>query len=317
MFTKKHAAWLLTLLLAVSCIALAVCEEPAADRYASLFDVSADAGLLTARFLQLTSTSDEKSGDCAILISPDGKVMLLDAGETTCADQVIAALTALGVTKIDYLVASHPHIDHVGGFVQVMQSFEVDTVYSSAVVYPTNTYQAYIDEIEHQGITHVILSEGDMLSFGDLVTIEVFHPSAEISYYDDYPKGSTQFVNDLSLVLKFTYGEATMLFAGDLYTYGEKEVAERYGDKLRSDVLKVNHHGAETSSSKTWRQAIQPKIAVIMHDGIASLQVIQKYQREETAIYHTFMDGCIKVSATDTAEYEVLTQFDRQTDFLD
>lgn len=103
----------LTLLLLLLCAA-ALGET---TRYGEVFDAQGDAGRLTVRFLWLgPQVAEDKPGDAMILTSPDGKVMVLDAGHPQAAEYVTTALDALGVTRIDYLVASHPHIDHIGGF---------------------------------------------------------------------------------------------------------------------------------------------------------------------------------------------------------
>lgn len=289
----------------------------AADRYDAVFDTAGDAGLLTARFLSLMPTSDDKQGDCTVLTSPDGLVMVVDAGETSSGPQVVAALRAMGVERIDFLIASHPHVDHVGGFPDILRAFEIGAVYTTAVVYPTGTYQAYIDEIAAQGIEHVILAEGDMFDFGSGVRAEVFHPGREITYYDGYPDNSTQFINNLSMVLKLTYGESTILFAGDLYTGAEKEVLEKHAAALSADVLKMTHHGAVTSSSKAWRTAVGADIAVAMHDAIADLGVLKKFHREGTDVYHTFVDGAVKVWTAGDGHWNVLTQRDADKGFLE
>ncbi len=307
----KKVSWFLSLAI----IALALFGAAHAEG-ADVFDTASDAGRLTARFLQMKSTGGEKPGDATILTSPDGKVMLIDAGETACGPQVVEALQKMGITKIDCLVTSHPHIDHIGGMPAVFAAMEVGAVYTSAVEYPTGTYKAMMDALGASGVEHIILSEGQSFMFGDSVQVEVLHPAPEIEYYASYPDNSTQFINDLSLALKFTYGESTMLFAGDLYTHGEKDVIAKAGDKLDVDVIKINHHGDKTSSSKGWREAVSAKIAVAMHDGIADMKVLEKYHREGTAVYVTFLDGTVKVSTPGDGEYEVLTELERPADFL-
>ena len=119
-----------------------------ADRYEQVFDASQDAGKLTARFLQLTTRSDDKSGDCTILTSPDGKVMVIDAGNPSTFVDVDNALKALGITRIDYLVASHPHVDHIGSFAQLIYAYEIGAVYTSEIEYPTSHYRRYMEAIE-------------------------------------------------------------------------------------------------------------------------------------------------------------------------
>lgn len=311
---KRLYAIVLCLVLVLSSNMVA---EEIVDRSDQIFNASQDTGRLTARFIRLTSRSDDKSGDCTILTSPDGQVMVIDAGNPSTFIDVDKALQDLGIKRIDYLVASHPHVDHVGGFAQLIYAYEIGGVYTSVLVYPNPHYNNYMAAIEQTQTPHFILAEGDTFMFGESVLVEVFHPASGIEYYDGYPAQSTQFINNHSLVLKFTYGKSSFLFGGDLYTSGEKEVVERYGNRLRSDVFKVGHHGDSTSSSKAYREAISPKIAVIMHDGIADLNVYRKYRREGTVVYHTCIDGCVLVSTAGDGSYTVITQYDRRNDFLD
>src|SRR5690554_3880683 len=297
-------ALVLCLVLAVSAFAAA---EETVDRYNEIFDSSQDAGKLTARFLKLTTRSDDKSGDSTILTSPDGKIMVIDAGNPSTYPDVDRALKALGVTKIDYLVASHPHVDHVGSFAQLIYNYEIGAVYTTELVYPTSHYNNYMRAIKEMEVPHIILAEGDTLMFGDSVFIEILHPAPGIEYYEGYPDNSTQFVNNHSLAMKFTFGESTFFFGGDLYTAAERELVERYGDKLQSDVMKVNHHGAATSSTKRFRDAVNPKIAVMMHDAIAELRIYQAFKRLGAETFVSSIDGAVLVSTEGDGNYHVMS----------
>lgn len=307
---------ILGLLIAMSFAVFAEVPEQV-DRYEQIFDAAQDPGRLTARFLKLTTRSEDKSGDSTILTSPDGKVMIIDAGNPTCFIDVDRALNSLGITVIDYLVASHPHVDHIGSFAQLIHSYEVGAVYTSEVVYPTSHYKNYMDAIEETNTPHIILADGDSFLFGDDVLVEVLHPLPGIEYYDGYPSGSTQFVNNLSLVLKLTFEQSTFLFGGDLYKDGERSVLERHADRLQADIFKIGHHGSDTSSTRSFRQTIQAQVGVMMHDAIADLGVYRKFRREDTMVYITSIDGSVMVSTNGNGEYTVLTQHDRATTFLD
>lgn len=276
--------------------------------YAEVFFTGDDAGKLTARFINMNTDTGDKSGDAAVLTSPDGKVMLIDAGDPAAAGQVVAALKEMGIAHIDYLVASHPHVDHIGGFPAVMQAFSIGQVMTSVLVYPTAYYDAYMAEIETQNLEHIYLSEGDTFPFGDEVTVEVFWPGDEIEYYDGYPQSSTQFVNNLSLVLKFTYGASTMLFAGDLYSAAERELVAHYGEALNSDVLKANHHGDRTSSSKPFREAVSPQITVMISDILSDLNTYRKFIKDGSAVYITHYHGNVRVSTAGDGSYQVLAE---------
>lgn len=305
----------------LAALALLLCASALADetRYAQVFDTGADAGRLTVRFLWLgPQVADDKPGDCMILTSPDGQVMVLDAGHPMAAEYVTAALDAMGVTRIDYLVASHPHIDHIGGFPALISRYDVGAVYTSALTYEASSYyRAYMASMQAKGLTHVILAEGDSFLFGDQVRVDVYNPAREIDYYEGYPAGGTQFINNQSLVLKFTYGDSTLLFCGDLYAAAEREVISRWGDALDCDVMKANHHGANTSSSSVWRKAVTPSITVITSDTIEDLIVAKKYIRDGQKMYHTLMDGCVRLSTPGDATYAVLTEKDRNTTMFD
>ena len=156
---RRIAVLVLCLAFALAAVALA---DEQIDRYAEVFDPSQDAGRLTARFLQLTTRSDDKSGDATILISPDGFVMMIDAGNPSTYPDIDRALKSLGITRIDYLVASHPHVDHIGGFAQLIYNYDIRAVYTSEVAYPTSHYNNYMRAIVKRQVP-IILAEGDCL----------------------------------------------------------------------------------------------------------------------------------------------------------
>ncbi len=310
--------FLLVLMLA---LALAVpCAAEQEDRYAQVFDTAGDAGMLTIRFLWMgpqAPEADDKPGDCMILTSPEGKVMVLDSGHPLSGEYVTSALDAMGVTKIDYLVASHPHIDHIGSFPMLMDRYEIGAVYTSAIVYSASSYyRAYMDAIAKKGLEHVILSEGDVLEFGGQVRVDVYNPVAGAQLAAD-EKNRTEFLNNQSLALKFTYGQSTIMLAGDLYTGGEKAVVDRWGEALDCDVMKANHHGASTSSSKVWRDAVSPQITFITSDAIEDISIARKYTRNGQRMYHTLLDGAICLRTAGEKDYAVVTQKDRTTDMFD
>lgn len=313
---KRFAAALLALALLLSGVSTALAQE---NRYDQIFDRAGEAGRLTLRFLWLgPQVAEDKPGDCVILTSPDGKVMVLDAGHPQAAAYVTNALDAMGVTRIDYLVASHPHIDHIGGFPALIERYEVGMVYTSALTYASSSYyNAYVEAFRAKGIAPVTLAEGDSFFFGDQVQVEVFNPPAAIAYPADYPKGATQFINNHSLALKFTYDQSTVMLAGDLYAAGEKDVADRWSEKLDCDLMKANHHGANTSSSSVWRKAVSPQITFITSDTIEDLTIAKKFIKGDQKMYHILMDGCIRVSTPGDRTYDVLTEKDRTTTMFD
>lgn len=265
-------------------------------------------GKLSLYFLDLEvgPEATDKSGDSTILISPEGKVMLIDCGHPDSGPQVISALQALGIDTIDYFVESHPHIDHIGSFPQIAKNFRIKQVYRTALTYDTSQYyRNFVQTIEDEHIPVRILQEGDHLTFGDSIDIEIFNPPKEIMYPKNYPNNSTQFMNNQSMAMKFTYGQSTAWFSGDLYLAQERTLINKYGERLQADVAKANHHGGDTSNSLKWIKTIQPKIIVAMHDEVGSMTVYNNYKKQGSEYHLTLNDGNVKVVMDDKKNYQV------------
>lgn len=287
-------------------------EVPEADRYEEIMDLSNGESKLSFYCwdIRVGEDADDKAGDSTLFISPDGKTMLLDAGHPDCADQVIGYLKDLGITKIDYFVASHPHIDHIGAFPKIAETFEIGKAYRSEVEYTTQTYHNYVEAMEKHNIPVEYLKAGDEIPFGDQVTIKVYNPGEEIEYPKDFPDNSTAFMNNQSLAMKFIYGDSTVLFCGDIYSAAERSMVEQYGEELQADVVKANHHGRDTSNTKKWIQTVNPKITVAMLDQAVTMTVRSNYKKVGSEYYLTFYDGIIKVVMDDKKNYEVTSQYD-------
>lgn len=310
-------------LLAVLLVCLLMAASAAAqeNRWAQVFDTTGDEGMFSIRFLWMgpqVPEVDDKPGDCMILTSPEGKIMVLDSGHPLSFSYVSDALDAMGITKIDYLVASHPHIDHIGGFAALMDRYEIGTVCTSELAYTSSSYyRAYMDAIKEKGIEHVILRDGDTMRFGESVSVNVYNPTEEAALVPEEQKNKTEFINNQSLALKFTFGESTVMLAGDLYVGGEKAIAERWGKALDCDVMKANHHGANTSSSKAWRDAVSPQITFITSDAIEDVSIAKKYIKNGQKMYHTLLDGAVCLRTAGQRDYTVVTEQNRTTTMFD
>ncbi len=268
---------------------------------------------LQVHFPALTTPDGIKAGDCAVVITPDGLVMVIDAGAPTASPSLLEALDALGIARVDMLVASHPHIDHVGGMPSILGKYPVGQALMSPLAYDSGPNTAFLRAAQRRQVPITHLRRGDRFPLGEEVTVEVLWPQEPIQYYPGYPDKATQFINNHSLVLRLRYGQFTALFAGDLYVQGERAVAE--AEDVSAQLVKVNHHGDKTSSSKTWRAATAAQVAVVTHNAIADLQVLRKYQREGTQLYHTFLDGMVSVYADPQGRLTVETQTPRTGDF--
>ena len=295
------------------------------DRYRELIR-SPEKGRLTIYFLDLSVSPEavDKSGDAGLILLPDGKVMMVDSGHPESAADSLALLSDLKISRIDYFILSHPHIDHVGGFPAIAEKHEIGEVYQIDMEYPTESYRRYRAALDLHRIPVYMLKRGDTVSFGDEVSAKVYNPPEDFSYPEGnlgsveprrrvpagFPDNSTQFVNDNSLVLKLTWGKTGILLGGDIYLTRERELTELYGDELRSVIAKANHHGLDSSNSIRWIRTVQPRVVVAMNDLFSSMTVYNNFKKNGAAFYHTFLDGLVRVSLDREGNCEVTSRFD-------
>lgn len=202
---------------------------------------------------------DVGQGDSAVIRFENGKTMVIDTGyrfrRMDMGKQVvIPVLNYLGVSKIDWLVLSHPHSDHIGGTMSVMSQFPVGTIIDTDIDYGSYTYNQILEYAEEKSIGYKNIFGGDAMKIDDRTYLQCFHPDTGI--ISDYN------INNGSLVFRIVYGETSFLFAGDAEREAENEMAG-FGRFLDSDVLKVGHHGSITSSSLDFLNNVSPKVAVI------------------------------------------------------
>jgi competence protein ComEC len=227
---------------------------------------------------------DVGQGD-AILVLTSSATMLVDAGP---ADGNVADyLRSLNITGIDMVFATHPHADHIGGMPQLIASFPIGEIIDPGVIHTTLTYGNYLKSIDDAGIPYTVGREGLMRSLGDSAFAEVIHPA----YPDD---GS---LNDASLVIRVVLGNITLLLTGDIERKSEEELlASR--NQLKSQILKVPHHGSSTSSHPDFLEAISPETSVIMCGyqnsfGNPHWQTLASLDASGTMVWRTDRNGHI------------------------
>lgn len=238
--------------------------------------------------------------DATFFIFPDGSNLLIDAGEEDGGARVTGVLDSLGVESIGAVILTHPHSDHIGGLVTVLKRFDAGIVYMPDCEGDTYTFEKVMDAVYASGIPTEILSAGDELDGGGC-RISVLSP--EDKEYDDE--------NEYSIVLKIDCGEVSYLLMGDADEKIEYELLEKYKDELSCTVLKVAHHGSETSSSEAFLDAADPEIAVISAEdspsqSLPSERVVERISRRGAKILITGRDGDIKI-ATDGENIDIRT----------
>ena len=198
-------------------------------------------GTLVAHFI------DVGQGDATLLAGPDFTIMI-DAGRHDRND-VVPYLESAGVERIDLLIGTHPHADHIGQFPQVLQRFPVAEVWLPGTLTTTRTFERALDAILASNAAYHEPRAGEVFHLGS-ARLEVLNP-AQV----------TQDINGDSIAVRVVFGEIAILFTGDAEAPTEREILDR-GGTLRSDILQVGHHGSRTSSTTVFLQAVQPALAV-------------------------------------------------------
>ena len=193
---------------------------------------------------------DVGQGD-SILIHLSGKTMLIDAGNN--AASIITYIKTLNIDKIDAIVATHPHADHIGGMAEIINEFVVDKIYMPKVAHTSKTYENLLLTIKNKNLKVNTAKAGTTIDLGNKIKIEVMAPNSE--NYNN--------LNDYSAVVKIEYENVSFLFAGDAEAISEKEMVEKYGNKLKANVLKVGHHGSTTSTTLNFLNTVSPEYAII------------------------------------------------------
>lgn len=186
----------------------------------------------------------------SIFLKNSNQTMLIDSGDSDGYEVIIPYLNKLGIKKIDTIVFTHPHKDHIGSGSKIVDSFDIGNVYMSSKVTNTKTFENLLDTIELKGIDIIIPEVGEKIDFGSC-DVTILGPVKE---YKE--------INDNSLVLKVKFGNSKFIFTGDMEEKSEKDIVET-GLDLSSDVLKVAHHGSDSSSSYVFLKEVNPKYAVI------------------------------------------------------
>jgi len=192
---------------------------------------------------------DVGQGDSCFIELPNGETMLIDCGESKHSNDVATYIADLGYETIDYVVATHGDADHIGGFYQIFDDFQIENCYTSFYKSTTKTYERFCDAVENEGIAMQTAYTNDYILDTDYLDIKVLGPNKNLDYED---------TNAASVVLLVSYYSTDILFTGDA-TY---QMLEEYqiGD---IELLKASHHGSRTGVSKRLINEIRPEFSVI------------------------------------------------------
>lgn len=231
---------------------------------------------------------DVAQGDSSLLISPNGKVMLIDAGKPKAYPEVKEALDDRHIKKVDTLIVTHPHEDHIGGIPKVMENYEIGRLYMNGKA-KSEAYKKVRTLAKKKHLEITPLLSGSQVDWDKSVDIKVFSP---------YKEGVLEGLNNESPIMKVSYNKHGFLFTGDAEREAE-DTALAYDSKgLKSEVVKVGHHGSHTSSIPDFVLATKPKLAIISVGagnsyGHPHKNIVKRWQTIGAEVYSTEKSGNI------------------------
>ena len=239
------------------------------------------------------------NGD-SILFRQGEEVMLIDCGTKSKGDTVVEYLQALGIDTIDLLIGTHPHDDHMGGMAEVIRSFEIGTLYTpdtSQNNITTSWYIDFLEAVDEKDVNWIYPKVGDVFQLEEAV-IQVLAPNS--SKYED--------LNNYSLVTRVLYGEVSIICMGDAEKISEEEILKN-GLEIKSQVIKLGHHGSNTSSTEEFIDEVNPQYAII------SAKRGNTYSHPNKSVMRLLEKRRIKAYRTDEAATIVMTTDGKSINF--
>ncbi len=236
---------------------------------------------------------DVGQGDCTLVICGE-MALLIDAGENGHETEVLNYLRSMKIDKLDYIIATHQHSDHIGGIPEVLEEYEADNIIMPRLTKeqtPTNsTYKAFLTALQNSDAKIISAKPGSVYQLGN-AEFEILGPVTD----------DCEDINSMSAVTRITYGETSFLVTGDAEKDEELEIIEN-GANLDCDVLRVGHHGSSTSSCKDFLDSVSPEICVIScgenNDyGHPHDKVVNRLAKYTDEIYRTDICGSIVMTS--------------------
>ncbi|MBP7653422.1 MBL fold metallo-hydrolase [Candidatus Dependentiae bacterium] len=258
----------------------------------------------------LVAFIDVGQGDAAIIITPNKKTIVLDAGASndnnkkSNGQKIIDYLKQYDISSIDQLIISHPHADHIGGMIPLLKKLAVKSLIDTGFKTTNSQYMQILKFVKEKNIGYTIPEKNEILTFDDNVTAKVLNVAHIV------PE-NILYANNSSIVLKMQFFNISFLLTGDMENGVEKIILWDSPD-LKSDVLKIAHHGSRSSTSEEFLHEVMPKYAVIMcgknnHFGHPHQPTLDKLKKISTNLYRSDINGTIEF-LTDGHELQVTLQ---------
>lgn len=227
----------------------------------------------------------------AILIALPEKTMLIDAGPTGSAPKIAQVLQELGRDKIDYLVATHPDEDHIGGMADVISNTQIGTIYAPNKTNNTATYRKFLTAIQNNNLQITLAEAGTIIDQTDSYKLEILWPKKDANFPD---------TNDYSIIIKLTVGNKTFLFTGDAPTSAILD-----SNPGHIDMLKLSHHGSRTGTTEQLVRKLSPTYAVLSYAvdnsyGHPMQSVLNALHKHSVEVWGTGANGTITITCDGT-----------------
>lgn len=273
-------------------------DEPTQSSSVSRIQESSDRqSIPEAQKAALTSYFiDVGQGDSEFIVLPDGKTMLIDAGTREGGEAVIQFIKNAGYQKIDYVIGTHPHSDHIGGLADVIKAFDVGTIYMPNKEANTKTFEYLLQTIQNKKKKIKTAKAGVKIAHSDELDFSVDMIAPISKDYED--------LNNYSAVIMIRCGKTKFLYMGDAEKEVEQEILNKKTD-VTADVIKVGHHGSSSSSSAQFVNAVQARYAVFSlakdNDyGHPHKEVVSRWKKIGAAMYRTDQKGTITIRSDGT-----------------
>lgn len=282
---KKQIPKILSLLIIICAIIYSIYEEEINTSFA-LPNTNTTNKVST----NLTVTYLDVGQADSILIENNNQTMLIDAGNNEDGELLVKYFKEKGITQFNYLVATHPHEDHIGGMDNIINNFTINNIYMPDITTTTKTFLDVLNAIDSKNMTFKVPKIGETFTLGE-ATIEVI-----------YTGNNKQDLNNTSIVLKLTFGTTSFLFTGDATSEVEKEILNK---NIKADVLKVGHHGSKYSTTQEFLNKVNPKYAIISVGKNNSYDhpneiTLTKLKNKNIEIHRTDKEGTIIITSNGT-----------------
>ncbi|HUW71851.1 MAG TPA: ComEC/Rec2 family competence protein [Candidatus Humimicrobiaceae bacterium] len=244
------------------------------------------------RFLEV-NFFDVGQGDAIFIETPKSHQILIDGGPDSTILEKLAAEMPFWDRTIDLIVLTHPHSDHLKGLIDVLERYRVENILWSGVNYNSQLYQEWQKTIEKEGAEIYIAQAGQRVISSKAI-LEILYP------FESFAGEETENLDNTSVSAKLVFEENSFLFTGDAYQEVELALAKELPERLKSNVLKVGHHGSRTSSAQEFVEQVLPEIAVISVGkdnsyGHPNQEVLDTLEKYDITVLRTDKDGDIKI----------------------